>query len=310
MTTQRSSIETNDPNRLAGLAVQSSAGRQPKWLEGLLFGRLVGPQRDAGRATAVARRLLGFTRLNNLLAQAGAGAGEQRCRLAALAQALDLRIEFEGLEHLAAAADRPIILFGNHPTGGGNVLGMSLLLANRFSDYRILGNRHMKFLSSLSDSMIAVDPFRSDSPMNLEALLKLRREFGTKYRALGVFPAGISSQLNLLRGTISDRPWSDAFVRIARHHDALLIPVWFSGRNRLRYYLAARIRTELGFLALPAEFLRLRGTTMTVIIGRPISRDDLRRIPDRRAQLSFLRACVYGLPHQQPTDNSDAELSQ
>jgi hypothetical protein len=36
-------------------------------------------------------------------------------------------------------------------------------------------------------------------------------------------------------------------MRIARHHDALLVPVWFSGRNRLRYYLAARIRKELDF---------------------------------------------------------------
>jgi hypothetical protein len=109
-----------------------------------------------------------------------------------------------------------------------------------------------------------------------------------------VFPAGISSRLQL-NGIVSDRNWRDAFIRIARHHDALLVPVWFSGRNRLRYYLAARIRAELGFLALPTEFLRLRGKSIEVKIGEPIDPGVLRAIPDRRAQMSFLRAGVYEL---------------
>jgi hypothetical protein len=142
--------------------------------------------------------------------------------------------------------------------------------------------------------MIPVDPFCSSAPLNLESLIKLRQEFGTQYQALGVFPAGISSRLQL-NGIISDRNWRDAFIRIARHHDALLVPVWFSGRNRLRYYLAARIRAELGFLALPTEFLRLRGKSIEVKIGEPIEPDVLRAIPDRRAQMSFLRAGVYEL---------------
>ena len=101
-----------------------------------------------------------------------------------------------------------------------------------------------------------------------------------------------------LSGTISDRPWFDAFIRIARHHDALLVPLWFSGRNRLRYYVASKIRAELGFLALPAEFLRLRGKSIAVNIGRPISPDALRAMPNRPAQLSFLRAGVYELERE------------
>jgi hypothetical protein len=39
----------------------------------------------------------------------------------------------------------------------------------------------------------------------------------------------------------------------------------------LRYYVASKIRAELGFLALPAEFLRMRGKSITVNIGKPIS---------------------------------------
>jgi putative hemolysin len=241
------------------------------------------------------QRAFGFAELNDVVSSAEASGRPDA--LAALAEALEIDYRFNGLENLKSIGNRPVVLFANHPTGGGNVLGLSILLASQFSDYRILGNQHMKFLGSLSSKMIPVDPFCSSVAINLESLMKLRQEFGTQYQALGVFPAGISSRLQL-NGIISDRDWRDAFIRIARHHDALLVPVWFSGRNRLRYYLAARIRAELGFLALPTEFLRLRGTSIEVKIGEPIDPEVLRAIPDRRAQMSFLRAGVYELGRQ------------
>jgi hypothetical protein len=247
---------------------------------------------DTPAWAALAQRMFGFAELNDLASAVEASGRSDG--LAALAVALQIRYEFNGLENLKSIGSRPVVLFANHPTGGGNVLGLSVLLASQFPDHRILGNQHMKFLRSLSQKMIPVDPFCSTAALNLESLVKLRREFGTQYQALGVFPAGISSRLQL-NGIISDRRWCDAFIRIARHHDALLVPICFSGRNRLRYYLAARIRAELGFLALPSEFLRLRGQSIAVNIGKPINPDTLRAIPDRRAQMSFLRAGVYEL---------------
>ena len=255
-------------------------------------------RQDPSRWVAQARRLLGLTEIDDVLSRIETG--ERPDMMAAVAEALDIRFVFNGLENLATVGDRPVIVFGNHPIGSGNVLGMSLLLTERFSDHRIIGHRYMKFIRAFAEKMIPVDPFRSTSAINLESLVKLRREFGTQYQALGLFPAGNSSQLKL-SGTISDRRWFDAFIRIARHHDALLVPLWFSGRNRLRYYVASKIRAELGFLALPAEFLRLRGKSITVNIGKPISPDLLRAIPSRRAQLGFLRAGVYELERERAT---------
>jgi putative hemolysin len=279
-----------------GSAAFDRPGSFQDWLEDAVCNKLVDRTCKPSGLLGLAQRVLSFTELNDFVATIQPDTPPRQ--LAALARALDVRFAFKGLDHLQSVANRPVILFGNHPTGGGNAFGMSLLLANHFSEYRILGNRHMKFIPSLSETMIPVDPFCSGAAANMDALVKLRRDFGTKYSALGVFPAGISSRLSLSRGVISDRDWSDAFMRIARHHDALLVPVWFSGRNRLRYYLAARIRKELGFLALPAEFLRLRGKTIDVLIGKPIAPDVLRHIPRRRAKMSFLRASTYELSRE------------
>ncbi len=274
---------------------QASGRANRNWLQSALANTLASHGDDTPAWAALAQRIFGFAELNALVSSVEASGRPDG--LAALAEALQIHYEFNGLENLKSIGDRPVVLFANHPTGGGNVLGLSILLDSQFPDYRILGNQHMKFMRSLSQKMIPVDPFCSTAALNLESLVKLRQEFGTKYQALGVFPAGISSRLQL-NGIISDRSWRDAFIRIARHHDALLVPVWFSGRNRLRYYLAARLRAELGFLALPTEFLRLRGKSIEVKIGKPIEPEMLRAIPDRRAQMSFLRAGVYELGRQ------------
>jgi putative hemolysin len=291
--------EHSEKNLIVGPALSSRTdeqrGTKLGWMERALDNMLARQVQNPPRWVTLAQRLLSFAELDDLLRKVETDGHPDR--LSALAEALNVRYLFNGLDNLEMVGDRPVILFGNHPIGGGNALGMFLLLAKQFPDYRIVGSRHMKFIFSLSEKIIPVDPFRSTSALNLEALVKLRREFGTQYQALGLFPAGNSSQLKL-SGAISDRRWSDAFIRIARHHDALLVPLWFSGRNRLRYYIASKIRAELGFLALPAEFLRLRGKSITVNIGKPISPDALRAIPSRRAQLSFLRAGVYELERE------------
>jgi hypothetical protein len=43
-----------------------------------------------------------------------------------------------------------------------------------------------------------------------------------------------------------------------------------------------RIRREIGYLALPAECLGLRGKTIEVVVGKPISPKLRRHIPERR----------------------------
>jgi hypothetical protein len=283
------------PSRLDALRSghrQSAAGANRNWLQAAFASTLTSRGDGTPGWAALAQRTFGFAELNNLVSAVELSGRSDG--LAALAEALDIRSEFNGLENLKSVGSRPVVLFGNHPTGGGNVLALTILLASQFPDYRILGNQHMKFMRSMSEKMIAVDPFCSSAALNLESMVTLRREFGTQYQALGVFPAGISSKMQL-DGTITDRKWRDAFIRIARHHDAWLVPVWFSGRNRLRYYLAARVCREVGFLALPSEFLNLRGKSMTAKIGKPIDPGMLGAIGDRRTQLSFLRASVYEL---------------
>jgi hypothetical protein len=135
------------------------------WLERVLDDVLALRREGPSRWVTHARRLLGFTEIDDVLSRIETG--ERSDMLAAVARALDIRFEFNGLENLATVGDRPVIVFGNHPIGSGTVLGMSLLLKDRFSDHRIIAHRYMKFIRVFAEKMIPVDSFRSTSPISL-----------------------------------------------------------------------------------------------------------------------------------------------
>ena len=128
-----------------GNAALDRPGSFQDWLEDAVCNKLVDRTRKPSGLLGLAQRVLSFTELNDFVSTIKPDTRPRQ--LAALAHALDVRFAFKGLEHLQSVANRPVILFGNHPTGGGNVFGMSLLLANHFSEYRMLGNRHMKIHS-------------------------------------------------------------------------------------------------------------------------------------------------------------------
>ena len=117
------------------------------WLQEAVYNKLTDRRADVSRGLALAQRLFSFAEFNALVARIEADPRPDR--FDAIAAALDLRFEFSGLENLRAAQDRPVILFANHPTGGGNVLGMAKLFADHFSDYRILATVTWGFLRVL-----------------------------------------------------------------------------------------------------------------------------------------------------------------
>ena len=198
-------------------------------LKRALLGAVARRDRNSALLAALVRRFPGIAAFNDLISSVEAsGRADQ---LVALAEAVGVRFAFEGRDNLAAVGTRPVVMFANHPTGGGNVLGLSLLLAEQFPDHRILGNQHMGFLRALSRKMISVSIRSAASRRStLTRFSRCAATSGPTTRRSAFSRPGITSRIGIT-GRIADRPWKDAFIRIARHHDALLVPVWFSGRN-------------------------------------------------------------------------------
>jgi len=205
--------------------------------------------------------------------------------LAALAEALDIRYEFNGLE-TSIGRDAAGGLFATIRPAAATCLADASAgePVSRLSDSRKSAHEVSALDVGENDSGRPV--FASSAALNLDSMMKLRREFGTQIPGPGVFQREFRRRCSstALSRTANGATHSSGSRAI---HDALLVPVFFSGRNRLRYYLA-RGSAGARISGLAVGVPQLAGQSMTARSGKPIDPDMLRAIPDRRDQLSFL----------------------
>ncbi len=246
----------------------------------------------AGQAIRnLCHRLLAFAPLNDAYTRMrdseAAGAFCERAL-----QALGVRFDAapDDLKHIPTRG--PLIVVANHPFGGLDGLILAALLQRVRPDVRLLANSLLNCIPELSACCFFVDPFggRSAAARNRTAMRSAAR-WVAGGGALGLFPAGEVSHFTLGRRCVSDPPWSDSLARLALRTRATVVPVFFDGRNSSLFQLAGLLHPRLRTVLLPRELLRLRGETVRVEVGGPIT-------PQRLARL-FAEGSSDGSPPRQ-----------
>ena len=241
-------------------------------------------------------RIICQDRLNAILEKM-AGKNSVDAASAALDE-MAITIQATGLD---ALHEGRYMFVSNHPLGGLDGLALISLLGNRY-------HHHIKFL--VNDLLMAVEPLRGVFlPVN---------KYGSQSRATAAmiedalssddkfitFPAGLCSRMQP-DGTIADLPWQKAAVVHAVNYGRDIVPVYFDARNSKFFYRFAKWRKRLGIkfnielIFLPKEMLKQSGTTLHVIIGKPISCASLdARNPKKEA--ARLRDVVYHMNPVKP----------
>ncbi len=208
--------------------------------------------------------------LNRFFSETGECSG---CGLVETAlRRLDVRVAVRGVENLPGTGH--FVLCANHPTGGIDGLVLMNLLCRRYGGLKVPANDLLSTLPGFHDLVVPVDKHGSNVRR-----FKLYEDAYRSSLPVLVFPAGRTARFR--GGRLVDFPWNKAFIRQARKSKRVLIPVHLSGRNSRRFYLIwnlrriFRVATNLEMLFLVDELLRLRGTEVSVVIGRP------RAVPDR-----------------------------
>ena len=187
---------------------------------------------------------------------------------------MDITVKATGLENLPQGR---YMFVSNHPLGGLDGLALISLLGNRY-------NHQIKFL--VNDLLMAVKPLREvflpvnkygsqsrDAALQIERALQSDNQFIT-------FPAGLCSRMQP-DGAIADLPWQKAAIVHAINYQRDIVPVYFDAHNSRFFYRFAKWRKRLGIkfnielVFLPKEMLKKCGSTLHVIIGKPISWDTI-----------------------------------
>ena len=191
----------------------------------------------------------------------------------------------------------PLILISNHPYGILDGLMMGHLLHQRRGDFRILANSVFRKAEDINRVILPIsfDDTKEAVQQNIEtrkASLKYLADGG----AIGVFPGGtVSTGLKPFSQPM-DPGWRGFTARMIMKSDAKIVPMFFTGHTSRLFQLASHLHANLRMGLLIKEFRSRIGTPVEIVIGDPISRQDIAlHSGDTRALMDFLRRRTYAL---------------
>lgn len=215
--------------------------------------------------------------------------------ITALFAHLDLKLEVDAEDLALVPREGGVAIVANHPYGAIDGLAMMHVLQQVRPDLRVMANFMLQQLEPLRDRFIGVNPFEQLSARSSFQGMRQAMEHLAQGGALGVFPAGeVSSYRNDL-DAVADPRWKAPVIKLIRSAEVPVVPLWFDGANSLVFQMLGMIHPNLRTLQLPHEMLRMRGRSVHLRIGKPISPKDLAALPSAEQLARYLRAKTYAL---------------
>ena len=210
----------------------------------------------------------------------------------------DIGVEYEVLnpEVLKNLPDGPFITISNHPYGHLDGVILVDLFGHIRPDFKVMVNKFLGRIRTLDENFICVTPVgeerispTKDSIQGIKDAVAHIRTGG----ALGLFPSGAVSDLNLKDRSIRDREWQEPVIRLIRKMNVPIVPVHFLDRNSNFYYSLGLIDWKVRLLRLVSEVFNKKGKQTRVAIGEIISSEEQAVFTDIREFGDYLRNKVY-----------------
>ena len=196
---------------------------------------------------------------------------------------LDVWVKIIGEENLKMNENSKYCFVSNHPLGGIDGLILIDVIGNRCDgNVKVLLNSFLAALPGLKPFSVPVNVAGNTSKGILDSVNSV---FASDDQIL-MFPAQLCSRKQ--HGEIKDLPWKKGFVQKSLEFDRTIVPIYFHGFNSRSFYNFAKFSnflsklfkapglTKLPMAFLPHEMMKNRGKEFTIVIGSPISTNDLK----------------------------------
>jgi putative hemolysin len=197
----------------------------------------------------------------------------------------------------------PFIVVANHPLGTMDGMLLIKLVSEVRPDFKVMANFLLKNIIPIQDYFLAVNPFtdHKDKKSSVggmkESLIWLKKGHG-----MGIFPSGQVATYQRSEGKVTEKPWEDTAIRFIQKLNVPVVPVYFKGRLRRRFYFFAAIHGVFRTLLMPSETLNKHKPTIHVRIGKPIPPEEYQKNTEIAELKKFLRDRTYRLsnPLEEP----------
>ena len=177
----------------------------------------------------------------------------------------DIRCELAERDLEQIPSYGPVVVIANHPIGTLDGLALLHAVASVRPDVKVMANRLLSRVESISSLMIPVDNMGNRTQRSQVSAMQEHLE---NQGVLVVFPAGEVSRLSS-KG-VRDGRWHTGFIRMAAKVRAPIVPVHISGNNSALFYLSSLVYRPLSSLLLVREMFRQRGNSLKLQIGARI----------------------------------------
>jgi putative hemolysin len=212
---------------------------------------------------------------------------------------LNIHIEIEGAENLPD--NGKCFFVANHPFGFIDGLVLTNTVAEKYGEFKGIGNEMFMMVPHLRPVIAAVNVFGTNPR---EYLVELEKVFRSDI-PITHFPAGVVSRI--INGKIVDSEWQKSFISKAVSCKRDVVPFYFSGRNSFFFYFVFmfrkifRIRTNLELALLPHEIFTKKNKTIKVKIGKPISYETFDKSLTHIEWAQYVKDQVYYLKNSKKT---------
>lgn len=191
----------------------------------------------------------------------------------------------------------PLIVIANHPYGILDGLMMGHILSQTRGDFRILAHHVFRKAEDLNKVILPInfDETKEAVKLNLETR-KTALDYLGQGGAIGIFPGGTVSTAAKPFAQPMDPGWRGFTARMIAKSDATVVPIFFDGHTSRLFQLASHLHYTLRMGLLIKEFRKRVDTSVRVVVGDPIRREDLAaRKGDTKSLMAFLRYKTYEL---------------
>jgi putative hemolysin len=192
-------------------------------------------------------------------------------------------------------AEGPLVVVANHPFGAADGLVLLSLVRRVRRDVRLLGNYLLERIPELRPLVLAVNPFQErDARVSNRGTVRRAADWVRRGGALIVFPAGEVANVSA-GGRLIDSRWKTGVARIVMDGESPVLPVYFDGRNSRTFELVGLVHPRLRTALLPRELLRMRGRSLSPVVGDVIPFKAIAPIHEPRVLTATLRAHTFAL---------------
>lgn len=189
-----------------------------------------------------------------------------------------------------------VVIIANHPLGSLDGLALLKMIHEVRPDVKVLANQMLMSVTALNQVLLPVNNMSGATARHDMDKIKhhLQHE-----GALLVFPAGEVSRLR--PQGVRDSNWRSGFYRIAKQHQAPILPVFIDAKNSPLFYSLSMLYKPLSTVLLVKEMFKQRKAHFPIRIGEiiPVSSYTLPNLP-MKTLIKLFKKHLYAVGFDKP----------